>query len=83
MSCLPRGFPAQKVFIKKTLCYVLYLVANSHNIQVWVYSKGHRQSFIEECIVRDLAWLLSIILMLNVLVQTAQAIICQIILVKK
>ena len=59
MSCLPRGFPTQRVFIKKTLRYGLCLVANSHNIQVWVYSEGHRQSFIEECIVRDLAWLLS------------------------
>ena len=55
MSCLPRGFPTQREFIKKkTLCYGLYLVANSH-IQVWVYSEDHRQSFIEECIVRDLA----------------------------
>ena len=60
--------------LTKTLCYCLYLVANSHNIQVWVYSEGHRQSFIEECIVRDLAWLLSIILMLNVLVQTVNII---------
>ena len=42
--------------------------------QVWVYSEGHRHSFIEECIVRDLAWLLSIILMLNVLVQTVNII---------
>ena len=62
MSCLPRGFPTQRVFIKKTLCYGLYLVAN---IQVWVYSEDYRQSFIEECIVRDLAWLLSMILMLK------------------
>ena len=52
----------------------LYLVANSHNIQVWVYSEGHRQSFIEECTVRDLAWLLSIVLMLNMLVQTVNII---------
>ena len=38
------------------------MVANSHiYIQVWVFSEGHRQSFIEECIVRDLSWLLSLI----------------------
>ena len=39
-----------------------------------MYTKSHRQSFIEECIVHDLAWLLSIILMLNVLVQTVNII---------
>ena len=32
MSCLPRSFPTQRVFIKKTLRLGLYLVANSHNI---------------------------------------------------
>ena len=47
MVFLLRGCP-----LKKLLFYGLYLVANSHNyIQVWVNSEGHRQSFIEECIV--------------------------------
>ena len=43
-------------------------------IQVWVYSEGHRQSFIEESIVHNLGWLLSIIPILNVLVQTVNII---------
>ena len=45
----------------KNLCYGLYLVANSHISKFGSILKA-TDSFIEECIFRDLGWLLSLIL---------------------
>ena len=77
MSCLPRGFPTQRVFIKqkqqqqkrKTLHYSLYLVANGHLSKFGSILEA-TDGFIGECIVRNFTWLLSLIRIVNVLVQT-------------
>ena len=65
MVFLLRGCLLKKLYVTGLIIWSLIVIYPSLGLFL-----RPQTEFIEECIVRDLAWLLSIILMLNVLVQT-------------